>query len=111
MDISLACITFFVLGWIGKTTVSGNLPNARIIVTDSGGVQKEAYCLKVPCITIFPSTSWIETVDDGWNKLADANESSILDIYHSKYDLSHYNAHFGDGHAAEKIVNIIREIL
>lgn len=85
--------------------------NARVIITDSGGVQKEAYCLKVPCITIFPSTSWVETVEDGWNKLADACESSILNVYHSKFDLSNYNAHFGDGHAAEKIVNIIRKIL
>jgi len=96
------------LGYLDFITLESN---ARVIITDSGGVQKEAYCLKVPCITIFPSTSWIETVDDGWNKLADANESSILDVYHSKYDLDNYNAHFGDGHAAEKIVNIIKEIL
>jgi len=82
--------------------------NARIIVTDSGGVQKEAYCLKTPCITIFPSTSWVETVDDGWNKLADANIKSILEVYNSQYNLSVYNEHFGDGHAAEKIVEIIR---
>lgn len=82
--------------------------NARIIITDSGGVQKEAYCLKTPCITIFPSTSWVETVDDGWNKLADANKRSIIEIYNSQYDLSVYNEHFGDGHASEKIVEIIR---
>lgn len=96
------------LGYLDFITLESN---ARIIVTDSGGVQKEAYCLKVPCITIFPSTSWIETVEDGWNKLADANVESILEMYHSNYDLSKYNEHFGDGHAAEQIVNIIREII
>jgi UDP-N-acetylglucosamine 2-epimerase (non-hydrolysing) len=85
--------------------------NARLILTDSGGVQKEAYCLKTPCITIFPSTSWIETVEDGWNKLADANRESILSIYHSEYNLSNYNAHYGDGKAAEKIVEILKALL
>ena len=85
--------------------------NARMILTDSGGVQKEAYCLKVPCITVFPSTSWIETVEDGWNKLSDANAEAIVSVYNSKFDVTKYNAHFGDGNAAIKIVNIIREII
>jgi UDP-GlcNAc3NAcA epimerase len=84
---------------------------ARIILTDSGGVQKEAYCLKTPCITVFPSTSWVETVKDGWNKLTDANKDSILKIYNSTYDLSKHNYHYGDGHAAEKIVEILRGLI
>lgn len=96
------------LGYLDFITLESN---ARIILTDSGGVQKEAYCLKVPCITIFPSTSWVETVEDGWNKLAEANKSSILKVYHSKYNLLKYNAHYGDGFAAEKIVDIIRKVI
>ncbi|MDP3115416.1 MAG: UDP-N-acetylglucosamine 2-epimerase (non-hydrolyzing) [Candidatus Cloacimonadaceae bacterium] len=85
--------------------------NARMIVTDSGGVQREAYCLKVPCITIFPTTSWVETVEDGWNKLAQASTASILDTYNSTYDLSRHNSHFGNGNAALEIVNIIKEYI
>lgn len=96
------------LGYLDFITLESN---ARIILTDSGGVQKEAYCLKVPCITIFPSTSWVETVEDGMNKLADANKDFILKIYYSKYNISKYSAHFGDGFAAEKIVNLIRNLL
>jgi UDP-GlcNAc3NAcA epimerase len=96
------------LGYIDFISLQSN---ARIILTDSGGVQKEAYCLKVPCITIFPSTSWVETVEDGWNKLADANKASILKVYHSKYDSLKYNAHYGDGFAAKKIVEIISKSL
>lgn len=96
------------LGYLDFITLESN---AKFILTDSGGVQKEAYCLKVPCITIFPSTSWVETVEDGWNKLADANTESILHAYHSSYNFNSHNEHFGDGHAAEKIVEIIRKII
>ena len=85
--------------------------NARMIVTDSGGVQREAYCLKVPCLTIFPSTSWVETVDDGWNKLADAKVESIIEKYNSNYNETTYNNHFGDGNASIKIVESIKRLL
>jgi UDP-N-acetylglucosamine 2-epimerase len=85
--------------------------NAKLILTDSGGVQREAYCLKVPCITVFPSTSWVETVEDGWNKLVDADVESILSAYQSPYDLNNYRAYFGDGNAAEKTIDIIRSII
>ena len=96
------------LGYLDFITLESN---AKIILTDSGGVQKEAYCLKTPCITIFPSTSWPETVEDGWNKLADADKDSILNIFNSGYgNLSHHE-HYGDGHAAEKIIKIIKRTI
>ncbi len=80
---------------------------SRIIVTDSGGVQREAYCLKKPCITIFPTTPWVETVQDGWNKLADASVQSITDAYRTGWSCSDYGNHFGEGNAADIIIEKI----
>ncbi len=52
--------------------------NARMILTDSGGIQKEAYWLKVPCVTLRDETEWVKTVETGWNCLAGANREKIV---------------------------------
>lgn len=85
--------------------------NAQKIITDSGGVQREAYCLKKPCITIFPSTSWVETVEDGWNTLVDCDRKSIIAAYDKAGVGNAHHDHFGDGHASERIVNILKQKL
>jgi UDP-N-acetylglucosamine 2-epimerase len=78
--------------------------NARLILTDSGGVQKEAYYCQRPCITLFHNTAWLETVEDGWNVLVDADKEQILEAVHSFAPTRPQRHVFGDGKAGEKIV-------
>lgn len=82
--------------------------NARIILTDSGGVQKEAYFLAVPCLTLRPETEWIETVEAGWNMVVDAKLEKIRQgVEDHKWPDQPPNPVFGDGHAAEKISRLL----
>ena len=81
--------------------------NARLILTDSGGVQKEAYFWGVPCITVRPETEWTETVDAGWNLLADADEKKIALGLTTSWWPDSQKPLFGDGKAAERIAAII----
>ena len=78
--------------------------NARLILTDSGGIQKEAYFFAVPCITLREETEWVETVDAGWNVLVGADVDRLLHHVHAFAPDGSPPAIFGDGRAAEKIV-------
>jgi UDP-N-acetylglucosamine 2-epimerase len=83
--------------------------SARIILTDSGGIQKEAYWLGVPCITLRDETEWVETVEAGWNVLTGSNQEKIVRAVNSyKKPETHFPL-YGDEPAAERIVNIISQ--
>jgi UDP-N-acetylglucosamine 2-epimerase len=82
---------------------------ARLILTDSGGVQKEAYWLAVPCITLREETEWTETVAQGWNCLAGADPARITAAVAGFAPQGAPPPLFGDGHTAEAITNILEE--
>jgi len=84
--------------------------NAKKILTDSGGIQKEAYFFKVPCITLRNTTEWVETVNDGWNILTGADKSKILKAIMNFNPKGKQNEKYGDGNASRNIVNIINRI-
>lgn len=83
--------------------------NAYMVVTDSGGLQKEAYLLKTPCTTLRDQTEWIETLENGWNCLCPINVHSIMEKASRKLDcLNHAQPQvFGDGNAAQRICQAI----
>jgi UDP-N-acetylglucosamine 2-epimerase len=85
--------------------------NAKKILTDSGGVQKEAYFYMVPCITLRYETEWVETVKDGWNVLVGSDKKVILDAVSSFAPNSEQRRLFGDGHASEQILDILKKKL
>jgi UDP-GlcNAc3NAcA epimerase len=83
--------------------------NASAILTDSGGIQKEAYFYRVPCVTLRKETEWVETVQDGWNRLAGSDPEAILNAVRNFNPPPASRVSFGDGRAAEKIVRLIHE--
>ena len=72
---------------------------ARLILTDSGGVQKEAYFLKVPCITLRDETEWIETLENRCNVLTGCNREKILAAARASHQAGPWTASYGDGQA------------
>ncbi|MFX0548033.1 non-hydrolyzing UDP-N-acetylglucosamine 2-epimerase [Hathewaya histolytica] len=83
--------------------------NSKKIVTDSGGVQKEAFFMNKPCITMRDETEWIETVHNGWNIIVGTDKEKILECIIKFMPNRKQEEIFGDGHAAEKILTIINE--
>ena len=80
---------------------------ARVIATDSGGVQREAYCLGVPCVTLRDETEWVETVEAGWNVLVGADTEAILAAWRREPPVGSRPPIFGDGQAAATIVRLL----
>jgi len=82
--------------------------NARLILTDSGGVQKEAYFFGVPCLTLRPETEWVETVEAGWNAICIADRNRIKEgIKRADWPEENPPQIFGDGRAAQNIAALI----
>ncbi len=81
--------------------------NAKKILTDSGGVQKEAYFYGVPCITLRESTEWVETVESGWNIVVGTDKEKILQAISDFSPPKKRGNYYGDGKAAFKIVSIL----
>jgi UDP-N-acetylglucosamine 2-epimerase len=85
--------------------------HARLILTDSGGVQKEAFFYDVPCVTLRDETEWVETVEAGWNRLSGVRKEAIIQAVETFSPSPKNGSPFGDGHAGETIVEIIQKKL
>ncbi len=92
---------------MGYLELLQTLSKASKVLTDSGGLQKEAFFMDKPCLTLREETEWIETLTDGWNYLVGANPQLILDKIKQPVPLKKGN-HFGDGKAGDKILNLLK---
>jgi UDP-GlcNAc3NAcA epimerase len=85
------------------------LDTAVRVVTDSGGVQKEAFFLETPCVTLREETEWTETVDCGWNELVGADRDRIRDALRADRTPETASNPYGDGRASRHIVTRLRQ--
>lgn len=93
------------LGYLDMLCV---VANCRCVLTDSGGLQKEAYFLGVPCATLRPETEWVETVEAGWNVLAGTEADGIVTAVERVLDGSRQPIPcYGDGHSAVQITALV----
>lgn len=83
--------------------------SASCIITDSGGVQKEAYFFGVPCVTLRDSTEWVETIETGWNRLAGADVEAIGEVIRRATPGREGLSLYGDGDAGRKILDKLLE--
>ena len=92
------------LGYLDFLTLARN---ARTVLTDSGGVQKEAYLLGTPCITLRSSTEWVETVELGWNVLVDLDREAALAALRREPPAGERPELYGGGRAGERICDVL----
>jgi UDP-N-acetylglucosamine 2-epimerase (non-hydrolysing)/UDP-GlcNAc3NAcA epimerase len=92
------------LGYLDFTKLAAH---ARAVLTDSGGVQKEAFLLGVPCVTLRDSTEWVETVDAGWNVLVDLDRDAALAAVERPPPTGDRPELYGGGHAAERVCDVL----
>lgn len=85
--------------------------NSQKIVTDSGGVQKEAYFLKKPCITMRDETEWVETVENGWNVIVGSDSNKIMNALENFNPTGTPASAFGNGDSSSIITQIIKDYL
>jgi len=92
------------LGYLEMVALVGS---ARLVLTDSGGLQKEAYWLGVPCLTMRKETEWVETVESGWNVLVGLDRERIVSAVSSFVPPKARPLLYGDGTAADQCVDLI----
>jgi len=97
---------------VGIIDMVALMSHAQVILTDSGGVQKEALFLNTPCVTIRPETEWVETVSSGWNVLCAPEQTEIKNAVALQKTKTGNAPHlYGNGNAGQQIANKLKNIL
>lgn len=95
------------VGYLDMMALAGA---ARLVLTDSGGLQKEAYWLGVPCLTMRNETEWVETVESGWNTLVGSDSRKIVETVRTLAPKGARRVLYGDGFAAARCVDLLGEV-
>jgi UDP-GlcNAc3NAcA epimerase len=95
------------LGYLDFTALASQ---ARVIATDSGGLQKEAYWHGVPCVTFRDTTEWRETIEAGANMLVPIDPDVIASVVNSAHMPAERPQLYGDGHASERIAEVLAQV-
>jgi UDP-N-acetylglucosamine 2-epimerase len=112
LDRLLKCSNVRTLLPVGYIDFIALLQNASKVVTDSGGIQKEAYLLKVPCITMRNNTEWVETIKGRWNVLTGVDSKKIVEAVRRPYPSSKYSRSvFGNGRTSQIINELISSMI
>jgi UDP-GlcNAc3NAcA epimerase len=108
-DLKIANLNIIITEPVGYLEMMYLLENCRLVMTDSGGLQKEAFFFKKPCITLRDETEWVELAEHGYNLVCGADTEKIFAAFVELRDQRHsFNATlYGDGKAGEKIVRIL----
>ena len=95
---------------LGYLELAALASQARVIVTDSGGLQKEAYWYGVPCVTMRPSTEWVDTVEAGANVLVDDDPGRLVEAVRTARMPPERPGLYGDGHASQRIAQTLQSL-
>jgi UDP-N-acetylglucosamine 2-epimerase len=96
-----------VLPPVGYLDLAALASQARVVLTDSGGLQKEAYWYGVPCVTLRTTTEWVETVEAGWNRLVGTDPEAIVAAVREAAPGPERPALYGDGRASQEIAALL----
>ena len=96
---------------VGYEEMTSLLIDARIVLTDSGGLQKEAYWASVPCVTLREETEWVETVETGWNVLVGADPVAIANAVRSSVTPAEHPELYGGANTAADCVRLLEHAL
>ncbi|HEX2046012.1 MAG TPA: UDP-N-acetylglucosamine 2-epimerase (non-hydrolyzing) [Gaiellaceae bacterium] len=92
---------------VGYLDFAALASQARVVLTDSGGVQKEAYWYGVPCVTLRTTSEWVETLATGWNRLVGTDPDLIVQAVHEARPQAARPVLYGDGRASERIAHLL----
>ena len=96
-----------VIAPLGYLDFAALVSQARVVATDSGGLQKESYWYGVPCVTLRPSTEWVDTVEVGANVLVDDDPAAIAEAIRNAHMPAERPQLYGDGRASERIARVL----